>query len=107
MIKLTVIKSRSDCTELHMKDLVYHRKKIYEVGYVNTFDQPFIYHLLDVRTYEDLDGYYYSYELSRFHYSPEEIEEVLQRERTHDGRNLILVKFKGLDNSFNAWLPAQ
>ena len=77
------------------------------MGYVNTFDRPFIYRLHDVRTHEELDGYYYSYELSRFHYSPEEIEEVLQRERTHDGRNLILVKFKGLDNSFNAWLPAQ
>ena len=120
-------KRKNPDTELHKKDLVYiefeptdlelrtgkkayrtlRRKKIYEVGYVNTFDWPFIYRLRDVRTHEDLDGYYYSYELSRFHYSPEEIEEVLQRERTHDGRNLILVKFKGLDNSFNAWLPAQ
>ena len=79
-------------------------KKIYEVSYVNTFDQLFLYRLWDIRTQEDCPRYCYQNELSKAHpYS--DIEHVLKRERTKDGRVMILVKFKGLDSSFNLCLP--
>ena len=110
--------------ELHKSDLVYvefepdrvdlitgrkgyrvRRKKIYEVSYVNTFERPFLYRLRDLRTQEDLPGYYYQNELSKVLDPYSDIEQVLKRERAKDGRVMILVKFKGLDSSFNQWLP--
>ena len=75
------------------------------MSYVNTFSRPFLYRLRDVKTQENLAGYYYGNELSRAHVSEFDIERVLKRERGKDGRVMILVKFKGLDSSFNSWLP--
>ena len=110
--------------ELHKSDLVYvefeldrvdliagrkayrvQRKKNYEVSYVNTFDRPFLYRLRDIRTQEDLAGYYYQNELSKVLDPYSDIEQVLKQERAKDGWVMILVKFKWLDSSFNQWLP--
>ena len=51
-----------------------------------------------------LYGFYYGRELLSADLVKDlEIEEILKRKRTSDGRNLIYVKYKDHDSSFNRW----
>ena len=80
------------------------RGKLYQISYVNTLASPYIYKLKDIKSNKELLGWYYGRELARADLSDLDIETVIERKKTKDNRNLIYVKFKGLDESFNRWI---
>ena len=80
------------------------RGKIYVVSKVNVMSSPYLYKLTSITTNKQEFGWYYGRELASASLSDLAIERIIRRKKSPDKRNLIYVKFKGLDDSYNRWI---
>ena len=81
------------------------RGPIYEIAEGNTIQRPFLYKLRDPHSKREAYGGYYGRELARADLTTDlKVEEVLKTKTLKNGKNLIYVKFKNHDDSFNRWI---
>lgn len=72
------------------------RGKIYRVHRVETSSDPWLYQLKDLHN-RIIDGFFYGSELAHADLDDLEVDKVIRKKKTADGRMLALVSFKGYD----------
>ena len=84
----------------------YHVQRgpeVYKILNVNTTQSPYIYKLMSLTTGKPLYGFYYGSEIKSANLSNLKIDKILKKKKRKDGKNLIKVRFKAHDQTFDRW----
>ena len=82
------------------------RGPLFRIARVNVLASPYLYKLFNMRSEKELYGWFYGFELAKGDLSDLEVEKVIKEreKKTPSGKKLILVKYKGHDETFNRWI---
>jgi len=79
--------------------------EIFRINSISTNKKIPLYYLVDENN-ENIEGGFYSYELTPVNLDTYRIERILRR-RTFRGQRQVLVKWLGYDERFNRWIPEE
>jgi hypothetical protein len=79
--------------------------EIFRINSISKNKKIPLYYLVDENN-ENIEGGFYSYELTPVNINTYRIEKILNR-RTFRGQKQVLVKWLGYDDNFNRWIPEE
>ena len=97
---------------------IVKKKKTFEKGFTPNWTEelftvvrvkktkPPTYSIIDTKG-EEIHGTFYEEELQKSSQTIYRVEKVLKRRSGKDGQKQVYVKWKGYNNTFNSWIPAE